>query len=284
MPPDPTAPSGLPLTGERTVPGVPDETYWFERHVVAYRWAADRLATIPSATGAAPTVLDAGCGEGYGLALLAAALAGPGGTVIGVEGDPAVAEHARLRYAPPGGPVRVVTADLAALPLADASVDLAVSLQVVEHLHDVAAALTELRRVLRPGGTLVITTPNRLTFSPGRATPLNPFHVREFTADELAAALDAAGFTDAHLAGVHHGTRLRSVAAEHGADVAMTLMTTAPDAWPAWIAALVPTVTADDFLVDDRHVAASLDLVATARAPMSADTAPAAARGATVRR
>ena len=56
------APS-LVLTGERTLPGIPDENYWFQRHVVAYRLAA--------AAAGGRVVLDAGCGEGYGLAMLA---------------------------------------------------------------------------------------------------------------------------------------------------------------------------------------------------------------------
>lgn len=268
MPTGPAHGPSLPLTGERTVPGVPEEAYWFARHVVAYRWAAGHVR------GAA-TVLDAGCGEGYGLALLAASLPpsaapGSGGTVIGVERDPTVAAHARRRYAAVDPRVRVVEADLAALPLPDDGVDLAVSLQVVEHLDDVHGALAELARVVAPGGTVVVTTPNRLTFSPGRTVPLNPFHVREFTADELAVVLERAGLVDVEVGGVHHGPRLARTATERGVDLGAALVATAPDGWPAWLAALVPTVTDDDFVVhgaDVADVAASLDLAAVARVP-----------------
>ena len=58
--------------------------------------------------------------------------------------------------------------NLAALPLAESTVDVVANLQVIEHLWDQEGFLAECRRVLRPGGRLLLTTPNRLTFSPGR--------------------------------------------------------------------------------------------------------------------
>ncbi|HWN28643.1 MAG TPA: SAM-dependent methyltransferase, partial [Actinomycetospora sp.] len=73
--------AGLPLTGERTVPGVDRENYWFRRHEAVY------LALEPECTGA--VVLDAGVGEGYGAALLARSAR----RVVGLELDPAVAAH-----------------------------------------------------------------------------------------------------------------------------------------------------------------------------------------------
>src|SRR6056297_2739459 len=96
--PPPTPPGdhvpGLVLTGERTIPGIPDERYWFQRHVVAYSHIATRLAELAQATG--PTVLDAGCGEGYGLAMLADA----GATrVIGADLDATTVAHVQATYA-----------------------------------------------------------------------------------------------------------------------------------------------------------------------------------------
>ncbi len=158
----------LPLTGERTVPGVAIENYWFARHVAAYRFAVGRSRGL--------RVVDSGCGEGYGTAMLAATAR----TALGVDRDGAVVAHARRAY--PG--VEFAEADLCRLPLPDAAFDAVVSLQVVEHLPDVGRCLAEAARVLRPGGELLCATPNRLTFSPGGA-PVNPFHVREYAPAEL---------------------------------------------------------------------------------------------------
>lgn len=245
---------GLPLTGERTVPGVPDETYWFERHVVAYRFAATQVAGC--------RVLDAGCGEGYGLALLRAAGAAQ---VTGADLDPLAVAHARRTYGDDG--IEVVTCELMALPLADDAVDVTVSLQVIEHVHDVPGYLASLRRVTRPGGLVLVATPNRLTFTPDSDVPVNPFHVHEFTAAELAAELTAAGFAVDDLLGVHHGARIRAWETELA--VAFTeLMTTLPAAaWPDPYRTRVHAVTAHDFELTGEDLDASLDLLAVARVP-----------------
>src|SRR2546423_14908119 len=76
--------AALPLTGERTLPGVPEENYWFRRHEAAYRFAAAR---------AGPTVLDVGCGEGDGAAML-----GRQGPVVAMELDASTAGHVARRY------------------------------------------------------------------------------------------------------------------------------------------------------------------------------------------
>ena len=120
-------------------------------------------------------VVEAGCGEGYGGQLLADAGAA---VVAGLDLDLATLRHAAVAY--PGVPV--AAANLVALPVADRAVDLVVSSQVVEHLWDQDAFVAECARVLRPGGRLVVTTPNRLTFPPG-----NVFHSRELAATELRA-------------------------------------------------------------------------------------------------
>ncbi|MGV0803483.1 class I SAM-dependent methyltransferase, partial [Mycolicibacterium elephantis] len=79
--------------------------------------------------------------------------------------------------------------NLAELPLADDEVDVVVNFQVIEHLWDQGQFVSECLRVLRPGGTLLISTPNRITFSPGLDTPVNPFHTRELNAAELTELL-----------------------------------------------------------------------------------------------
>lgn len=244
----------LPLTGERTVPGVPDETYWFQRHVVAYRLAAAHVA------GA--VVLDAGCGEGYGLALLRDAGAA---RVVGADLDAATVAHARDRY---GGPdIAVVECELMALPLDDGVVDVTVSLQVIEHLHDVPGYLASLRRVTRPGGVLLLATPNRLTFTPDSDEPVNLFHVREFTAQELADELRAAGIAVEQVLGVHHGPRLRAWEEAHGSSFTAPMTSLPPADWPDDYRDLVHAVTVDDFTTSDTDLDASLDLVAVCRVP-----------------
>ena len=252
--------SKLQLTGERTLPGIWHETYWFERHVVAYRLAADlvRQQDPPA------TVLDAGCGEGYGLAILAA---GGAQRVVGADLDPEVAAHARQRYAVADPRVEVVTAELRELPLADGEVDLTVSFQVIEHLHDVPGYLASLSRVTRPGGRVVIATPNRLTFTPDSDVPVNPFHTREFTAAELAAELTRAGLDVVSIVGVHHGPRLRAVELAARRPLPDLLAARPPEAWPRVLAAVVRRVDASWFRVREDDLDASLDLVAICRTP-----------------
>jgi SAM-dependent methyltransferase len=241
----------LPLTGERTVPGIAEENYWFRRHEVAYRWLA------PLCTGA--LVLEAGCGEGYGAALLAERAR----AVLALDYDAATSAHVAARY--PG--VRVARANLADLPLADAAVDVVANLQVIEHLWDQAGFLAECRRVLRPGGTLLLTTPNRITFSPGRDAPLNPFHTRELSGAELAGLLREAGFEAIALAGVHHGPALRALDATHGGSLidAQVAVALTGGRWPERLRADVASVRAADFEIRRERLDQSLDLVAVAR-------------------
>jgi SAM-dependent methyltransferase len=257
----PTPPT-LILTGERTLPGIADERYWFERHVVAYLAAADHLRTLPD-----PTVLDAGCGEGYGLDLLAAA---GSGRVIGVDLDPQVVAHVAATYASRDPRVEVTRAELSTLPLPDDEVDLTVSFQVIEHLHDIPGYLASLRRVTRPGGQVWIATPNRLTFTPGSDVPVNPFHVKEFTAAELQEELAVAGLAVERILGVHHGERIRIEEARLGGRFVDAIAADEPRDWDPSLRAAVHGTRPDDFDVTERDLDTSLDLIAIARVPAPA--------------
>jgi SAM-dependent methyltransferase len=259
--PAPGAPSALELTGERTLPGIPDETYWFERHVVAYE-----LATALVRTQRPRVVLDAGCGEGYGLRMLAEAGAP---RVVGVDLEEPVVAHVRATYAAHDPRIEVHTAELMQLPLADDEVELTVSFQVIEHLHDIPGYLRSLRRVTRPGGQVVIATPNRLTFTPGSDVPVNPFHTREFTAAELRDELTASGLQVMELLGVHHGPELRRVEADAGRSFTDLLVEQPPVAWPGWLRDLVHRVDASWFHTSGDDLDASLDLVAVCCVPSS---------------
>jgi SAM-dependent methyltransferase len=247
-------PDTLPLTGERTVPGLVEENYWFRRHEVVYQRLADRCR--------GRDVLEAGCGEGYGADLIADVAR----RVVAVDYDEATVAHVRARYPR----VEVRHGNLAELPLPDASVDVVVNFQVIEHLWDQPGFVAECRRVLRPGGVLLMSTPNRITFSPGRDTPLNPFHTRELDAAELTELLTGAGFGIEAVCGVFHGPVLAEMDARHGGSLieAQVARAVADAPWPAALLADVAAVRSEDFVVaGDRDIDSSLDLVAIAVRP-----------------
>jgi SAM-dependent methyltransferase len=239
----------LALTGERTLPGVSVENYWFRRHEVTYRQA------LPLCAGR--VVVDAGCGEGYGTALLAEVA----DRLVGVELVADVVAHARAAYPS----VEFVQADLCDLPITSTTVDVVVSLQVIEHLPDVARYLSEMRRILRPGGRFLCATPNRLTFTPDSDTPVNPFHVKEFSAGELTGLLGRV-FAVEEVRGVHHGRALRAIEAQRGDTFSNLQLARPPQQWPAWLHEAVAAVTVDDFVVTIDDVDASLDLLAVCTA------------------
>lgn len=240
----------LPLTGERTLPGIPEENYWFRRHEAAYQYVAGHCD--------AAVVLEAGCGEGYGAAMLARTAT----RVVALDYDGPATSHLARRYPQ----LRPLRGDLATLPLRSSAVDVVATLQVIEHLADQAGFLAECRRVLRPGGRLLLSTPNRLTFSPGRDTPLNPFHTTELAPSELDELLRQAGFDVHRLAGLHHGPRLRDLDAAHGGSLIDAQLAVVLDGvgWPPGLLADVSSVSAADFDVCDAQLEASLDLVAMA--------------------
>jgi SAM-dependent methyltransferase len=268
------------LTGERTWPDIPRETYWFMRHLACYRWAAyqlgsdklgaDQLGADPAGATAGKTtqiprypgetrqiprypgetrqipryaVLDAGSGEGYGAAeisrLSSTRIAAP--RVTAVELDAATAGHARNHY--PG--VDHVRANLIALPFADGSFHSAVSLQVIEHIWDPVTYLRELDRCT--SGPIVISTPNRPVHSPHVARgerPANPFHVREYDAEELRESLLAVNSQRTPLLfGLHHGPRIAAWEHAHGA-LPDALLAEEPAA-----AAFAHGIDGDDFVI-----------------------------------
>lgn len=163
----------LPFTGERFIPGTRGEIWiehWHRYHFAA-RWAAGRR------------VLDVACGEGYGSALLARHAA----RVTGVDISSEAVAHARKAYGALGN-VEFACAPCTRLPLDDASIDLAVSFETIEHIAEQAEFLDELARVLAPGGVLVLSCPNKLEYSDKRGFA-NEFHVKELYREELEALL-----------------------------------------------------------------------------------------------
>jgi SAM-dependent methyltransferase len=189
-------PPGVPplaLTGERTLPDVPAENYWFRRHLVVYHWVAERCAGLD--------VVDLACGEGYGTA----ALADRAAQVVGVDANPEAHEHARLRYSRPG--VRFVR-DL--LESFSERCDAVVFLQTIEHVERPAEVLEHVRDLLRPGGVAYVSTPNVLTLAPpGAERSDNPWHLREYRVEPFRE-LCAAVFGHVEFFGLFHARRLRA--------------------------------------------------------------------------
>jgi len=163
----------LEFTGERFTPECVREIFYEHWH--RYAWAARLVDGLD--------VLDCACGEGYGSRLLAAYA----NSVDGVDIDPASVEHARQRYATDG--VRFHAASALALPFEDARFDAVVSFETLEHLAEHDELLNEFRRVLKPDGFLVLSSPDRKTYSDDTGFN-NEFHVRELYRDELETLLE----------------------------------------------------------------------------------------------
>jgi 2-polyprenyl-3-methyl-5-hydroxy-6-metoxy-1,4-benzoquinol methylase len=189
-------PPGVPplaLTGERTLPDVPAENYWFRRHLAVYEWIAPRVAGL--------RVLDMACGEGYGSAVLASAAAGVGG----VGAHPEAHEHARLRYRASN-----LRFERALVEGFSAPADAVVFLQTIEHLHAPERVLAHFRSLVGAGGRVFVSTPNVLTLAPrGAPRSDNPWHVREYRAREFAQ-LCARSFAGVEMYGLFHARKLRA--------------------------------------------------------------------------
>jgi len=135
-------------------------------------------------------VLDIASGEGYGSAILAQVAA----SVIGVDVSAEAAAHAAANYA--SDRLRFLQGSALAIPIDSFSIDIVVSFETIEHFDGHDRFLSEIKRVLRPGGRLIISTPDRDNYSPVDQ-PANPFHVLEMTRDEFA---DLLGGHFAHVA------------------------------------------------------------------------------------
>jgi 2-polyprenyl-3-methyl-5-hydroxy-6-metoxy-1,4-benzoquinol methylase len=234
-------PPGVPplaLTGERTLPDVPAENYWFRRHLAVYEWIAARVAGL--------RVLDMACGEGYGSDLLARFAA----EVVGIDANPEAFEHARLRYRRANLSFVRELVEAYALPA-----DCVVFLQTIEHVQDARSLLEHFRTLVGAGGVVFISTPNVLTLAPaGAARSDNPWHVHEYRAAEFARLCQGA-FSGVELHGVFHARKLRlhEVALRGGWDsVHRRLRLTRP-----FYDRFTPAIAASDFRL---RPAASADL------------------------
>jgi GT2 family glycosyltransferase/ubiquinone/menaquinone biosynthesis C-methylase UbiE len=161
---------GVAVESERFVPEAMAGVVIEVEHQARYMWAA---AAAPGRT-----VLDAGCGVGYGTAILAQAA---GARTVGVDISPEAVAAARNRA---GAVAEFVVGDLHDLPFEDDAFQLVTCFEAIEHAADPDRALDEIRRVMAPDGLLLISSPNRNVYRPG-----NPYHVHEYVPEELEQAL-----------------------------------------------------------------------------------------------
>ena len=237
----------LPLTGERTLPDVPEENYWYRRHLVVYEWIAARAG--------GKRVVDMACGEGYGSDTLARAAA----NVVGVDANPEAHDHARLRYVRPNLRFERDLVENFAEPC-----DAVVFLQTIEHVQDPGATLEHFKSMLAPGGAVYVSTPNLLTLaSPGAEKSDNPWHVKEYRAEEFRE-LCQAHFPRVELLGLFHARKLRAheLAIKAGWDhVHKALGVT-----DRFYGLFTPAISSSDFSLKSKKLNAALDFVAVCHA------------------
>jgi 2-polyprenyl-3-methyl-5-hydroxy-6-metoxy-1,4-benzoquinol methylase len=179
----------LSLTGERTLPDVPAENYWFRRHLVVYEWIARRVAGL--------RVIDMASGEGYGADVLARSAA----QVVGVDANPEAHEHARLRYMREN-----LRFERALIESFEAPADALLCLQTIEHVQDADGLLAHFGSL---ASVVYVSTPNVLTLAPkGAERSDNPWHVREYRAAEFRELCER-HFRSVELYGLFHARKLR---------------------------------------------------------------------------
>ena len=145
----------------------------------------DHLRRFVRGLGCAARALDVGCGDGR------LTLDLEGDHVVAADPSTVALERARTRLAAPRFELVEIAPDTE-LPFADGSFNLVLCAETIEHVRDVQLLLSEIRRVLRPSGTVGLTTPANLPLGT-RPDPLSP-HLRQFTRRSLSRVLDELGF------------------------------------------------------------------------------------------
>lgn len=162
----------LEFTGERYMPDINGNI--FLEHMHRYLLATNFVM--------GKTVLDIACGEGFGSNILAKTAA----CVIGVDIAEDAVNHARAKYG--SDRLSFLNGSVTAIPLSDASVDVVVSFETIEHIEAHEHMMREVKRVLKPGGVLIISTPDRATYTDATGIT-NPYHVKELYRSEFEALL-----------------------------------------------------------------------------------------------
>jgi SAM-dependent methyltransferase len=243
-------PPGVPplhLTGERTLPDVPEENYWYQRHLVVYRWIAQRVH--------GRRIVDLACGEGYGSAVLG----GTARSVVGVDANPEAFAHATARYTN-----EHVTFERNMIELWTGDVDCVVFLQTIEHVQDPDAMLAHVKALIGADGVAYVSTPNVLTLAPkGEARSGNPWHVREYRPQEYRELCER-HFVRVDLLGLFHARKLRvhQLAIEH---LGWDRLHAATHLTEPFYDRFTPAISVHDFALRRGDLTRSLDLLAVLR-------------------
>lgn len=169
----------MKITGERYFPRVGNSVFAPYEPFVSYEHWHRYCYALPFVQG--KTVLDIASGEGYGSAFLAEHAR----LVYGVDVSEEAVQHARQAYGRDNLQYLLGSAEAIPIP-GEHCFDVVVSFETIEHLDEAGQGqfAAEINRLLRPDGVLLISTPNRATYSNGEASG-NPYHFHEFTTDEF---------------------------------------------------------------------------------------------------
>jgi SAM-dependent methyltransferase len=181
---------------ERLVPELEPDTVQYFDHIRRYLYAQQFVQ--------GRMVLDIACGTGYGRDILAM-----GGALrtIGID----ISLEALHYAAALRGANGFCCGNATHLPVKSVSLDLVVSFETLEHLHEPARFLAEVARVLKPDGDFVLSVPNRAVVSPGSPTPFSPYHAFEPTLSEFETLLASSGWKIEELRGISHSPRLEAL-------------------------------------------------------------------------
>lgn len=167
----------MKFTGERVIPDETPKNIFLE-HVSRYSFASKFVKK--------KLVLDIACGTGYGTEYLLKK--GYARKVYGGDISPESINYAKKRYKNKNLVFRVMRAEK--MPFKDNFFDVIVSFETIEHLEKYREFLFECRRVLKRGGRIIISTPNKKVSSPFTKNPCNPFHIKEFYLQEFKDLLN----------------------------------------------------------------------------------------------
>jgi len=159
--------------GERLVPSRREVSLMYPMvdHLARYHFAEKYVKD--------QAILDVGCGTGYG----SATVAHNSRFLVGIDQSRNAISYAGKHYAGPR--TEFIVQDASHLGFSDDTFDVVLSFEMIEHLQDPAMFLSQINRVLRKGGLFIISTPNKIYTSPGRATPIWKFHKTEYYASEF---------------------------------------------------------------------------------------------------
>ena len=165
--------SDIKFTGERYIPS--------EKGIIRYEHLHRYFVCLDLVVG--KSVVDIACGEGYGSYLLA----GSAESVVGIDIEPECISHAKNKHNKDNLTFLLGSCDK--IPVDSQSVDIVISFETIEHHDRHEEMISEIKRILKPSGVLIISSPNRLTYS-DIPNYQNPFHVKELYYDELSQLLN----------------------------------------------------------------------------------------------